>query len=115
MTPLDHIAIYAVEDGGELVGFSFDSHPGKAEPHRVHTAIDRDNPGAPLLLVGVTNRAEAEAFAAGLAYGIGDDCSYLIRYIAPDLTCVLAEFFNGAPNGVTLDDLRRGSRKAGAA
>lgn len=115
MTPLDHIAIYAVEEGGELVGFSFDAHPGKAELHRVHRALDRDDPGAPLLLVGVTNRAEAEAFAAGLVYGMADDCSYIIRYIASDLTCVLAEFFNGAPNGLTVDDLRRAPRKAGAA
>lgn len=113
MTPLDHITIYAVEDSGELVGFSFDSHPGKAEPHRIHTAISRDDPGGPLLLVGLASRGEAGAFAAGLAYGAGDDCSYIIRYIAPDLTCVLVEFFNGAPNGFSVEDLR--PRKAGVA
>ena len=36
------IAIYAVHDGSELVGFSFDESPGNAELH-VHTRINSPN------------------------------------------------------------------------
>lgn len=113
---LDRIPLFAVYHGDELSGFSFDTKPGNADHGNTHRPLDRNDPGAPLLLAAFSKREEADAFSAGIAYGSGDDCGHITRYFAPDLTCVLVEFFDGTPAGpLQVTDMRRTTRKAGAA
>lgn len=112
---LDRIPLYAVFEDGELYGFSFDAGPGNADRGRAHSPIDRADPGAPLLLAAFEKPAEATAFIAGLQYGGDDKCGCITRYFAPALTCVLAEFFDGSPEGLVVQDFRTHMPKAGAA
>lgn len=113
---LDRIPLYAVYEDGELYAFSFDAQPGNADTGRTHRSLDRNDPGAPLLLAGFSKQPEACAFVAGLQYAGDDRCGCVVRYFAPDLTCVLVEFFDGTPEGpVTIVDMRQTTRKAGAA
>ena len=113
---LDNIPLYAVFADGELVGFSFGAHPGSADENRVHKPLDRADPGAPLLLAAFSRPAEARAFVAGLQYGREDVCGCVVRYFAPDLTCVLAEFFDSdSACGLWVEDMRSPRQQAGAA
>jgi hypothetical protein len=113
---LNDITIYAVHEAdGSFVGYSFHAAPGSAEPDRVHTPIDADNPGGDLYLLAYSTPAEAAAFTDGLEVAHSADSGCLVHTFAENLNCVLVDFIDSAGNALHIEDIRPADLQNGGA